>query len=197
MFVAGRQDWIQTQPYFIVFLILVAFDVVTGIVASLPFVFRRWTRDKRGEKPVTSQGGGLASTIAYAGMVKKVMMIIMAMLAAVLDPMVPNVPPVSMMGISFGVTAGSLVCACFIAVEGISILENAARLGAPIPTRLYNALAKLKGSEVQTVRIVETQTPLTVKQEGPVIVAQNPDAAPSRVTVVNTPEDPAHVKETH
>ncbi|MBM7836450.1 phage holin family protein [Clostridium sardiniense] len=38
----------------------------------------------------------------------------------------------------------SLVCYFYIANEGISILENASELGAPIPTKLKNALIQLR-----------------------------------------------------
>ncbi|MDQ0149363.1 holin family protein [Eubacterium multiforme] len=38
----------------------------------------------------------------------------------------------------------SLVCYFYIANEGISILENASELGAPVPSKLKNALIQLR-----------------------------------------------------
>ncbi|MDU5659403.1 MAG: phage holin family protein [Clostridium perfringens] len=46
----------------------------------------------------------------------------------------------------------SLVCYFYIANEGLSLLENAASLGVPIPTKLKDALAQLKeGNKKETL----------------------------------------------
>ena len=46
----------------------------------------------------------------------------------------------------------SLVCYFYIANEGLSLLENSAALGVPIPEKLKNALAQLKeGNKKETI----------------------------------------------
>ena len=46
----------------------------------------------------------------------------------------------------------SLVCYFYIANEGLSLLENSAALGVPIPTKLKDALAQLKeGNKKETI----------------------------------------------
>lgn len=46
----------------------------------------------------------------------------------------------------------SLVCYFYIANEGLSLLENSAALGVPVPTKLKDALAQLKeGNKKETI----------------------------------------------
>lgn len=73
----------------------------------------------------------LSSDVSLRGMAKKAMVLLLVTMAAWLQPLV-------------GLDAlDDLVTGFFIAHEGLSILENAANAGLPIPAVLRAALAKL------------------------------------------------------
>ena len=77
------------------------------------------------------------SSVGFAGLFKKVFIFVLVALAALLDKLVPS-------------TNGAVrtaVCMFYIANEGLSILENAGKIGLPIPEPLQNALQKLKSKE--------------------------------------------------
>lgn len=79
----------------------------------------------------------LSSDRAFRGLAKKAGMISFAIVATQLD-------------YTFGDGQGFLrgaVLMMLIGTEGISILENVARLGVPIPKVLYDRLEQLKGGE--------------------------------------------------
>lgn len=79
----------------------------------------------------------LCSTVGFKGLVKKVFIFVLVALAAMLDKLAP----------ATNGAVRSAVCMFYIANEGISILENAGRLGLPLPETLKNALAKLHAEE--------------------------------------------------
>lgn len=79
----------------------------------------------------------VSSAIGARGIAKKVMIFLLVGLAHLLDTAV------------LGGTAalrGAVIC-FYIANEGISVLENTARLGLPVPERMRAALAQLKEKE--------------------------------------------------
>ena len=75
----------------------------------------------------------LSSSIGYKGLKKKFTIIIILILAVLLDRLLGQ-----------GWVFRTLVVYFYVAMEGISILENAARLGVPIPQSLKNALVQLQ-----------------------------------------------------
>lgn len=77
------------------------------------------------------------STIGSAGIVKKFASILLIGMAGAIEYMLMSVGQDSKGVLILGVTS------FFIVNEGISILENCAQLGLPIPPILYNALEKL------------------------------------------------------
>ena len=79
----------------------------------------------------------LCSTVGFKGLLKKVFIFILVALAAMLDKLVP----------ATNGAVRSAVCMFYIANEGISILENAGRLGLPLPEALKSMLAKLQKQE--------------------------------------------------
>lgn len=79
----------------------------------------------------------LDSTIGYAGIIKKVAIFVMIGMAAAVEYLVMVAGQDSKGLILLGVTS------FFIANEGISVLENCAQIGLPIPAVLFNALEKL------------------------------------------------------
>lgn len=110
--------WGGLDVMFIALLTLMALDFLTGILCGA----------KKGE---------LDSHRAYLGITRKKMMIlIMVAVAVVLDRLL-NAPD----------TARVLVIYYYIAMEGISILENAAKLDFPVPSKLKGILLQLQDKE--------------------------------------------------
>lgn len=85
-----------------------------------------------------TEGGKLSSLAAFKGLLKKVGVIAVVLLAVLLDLAVANSA-----GVTFNAVTGA-TCLWFIASEGVSVLENAAEMGIPIPGILRKALEVLK-----------------------------------------------------
>ena len=112
--------------------------VLIGVM-SLDFV----TGLNTGAMGVSSktEGGRLSSRAAYEGLMRKVMVLLVVLLAVLLDLAVQTGA-----GVSFSAVTGA-TCLWFIASEGVSILENAAHMGLPVPEVLAKALEVMRGSE--------------------------------------------------
>lgn len=76
----------------------------------------------------------LASDIGYNGLIRKAAIFLVVILANQLDLAVPQENPVFR----------TMACYFYIANEGISITENIAMMGVPLPMGLVGALKKLK-----------------------------------------------------
>ena len=83
----------------------------------------------------------LSSQTAFKGILKKVTILIVITVAVSLDTAIN----------AEGLVRG-LVLFFYIGLEGISILENAARMGVPIPDRLKDALIQLKEGNKKEVK---------------------------------------------
>ena len=86
-----------------------------------------------GKSPKTATGG-LSSKTAFEGLLKKVLILIVVGLAALVDHAIT---------VSAGIQMAAVTGACclwFVASEGLSILENAAAMGVPIPKVMMKAL---------------------------------------------------------
>ena len=113
-------------PIVSVLLAVMTLDYLTGILCAIM---------GRSSKTET---GHLSSSVAFTGLLKKALIILVVLLAALLDH------AVSMSAnIQFEAVAGA-TCLWFIASEGMSILENAAKLGIPIPKIILDALELLR-----------------------------------------------------
>jgi len=86
----------------------------------------------------------VSSTVSFKGMAKKAAMILFVMAAVVLDPFVTD----------FAVA--KLIATFFLFTEMISITENLARIGVPVPEWLLTVLAKLKLSSAQVASVQGT-----------------------------------------
>lgn len=80
----------------------------------------------------------MSSRAAFDGLMKKVMIIFVVLLAVLLDMAVETGA-----GVSFSAVTGA-TCLWFIASEGVSVIENASALGVPIPEILKKALEIMK-----------------------------------------------------
>lgn len=96
--------------------LLMGLDYLSGVGVAL-----------LGKSP-KSEGGALSSRVGFAGLMRKAMILIVILLAAVLDNL-----------------TGSAACTgaaamFYIVNESLSILENAVLLGVPVPQKLTQAL---------------------------------------------------------
>ncbi len=90
-----------------------------------------------GKSPKT-ETGGLSSKTAFEGLLKKVLILMVVGLAALVDHAI---------AVSAGIEMAAVTGACclwFVASEGLSILENAAAMGVPIPKILLKALETVR-----------------------------------------------------
>lgn len=110
--------WGGLDTMFVALLIVMALDFVTGIL-------------------VGGRAKQLDSQRAYLGITRKKMMIlIMVAVSVVVDRLVNT-----------NGTTRSLVIFYYFAMEGISIMENAALLDLPIPPKLKDILLQLQNKE--------------------------------------------------
>lgn len=105
---------------------MMTIDFVTGLITGALGVSNK------------TEGGKLSSRAAFEGLMKKVMVLLVVFLAVLVDLAVQ-----AGAGVSFNAVTGA-TCLWFIASEGISVLENAAELGVPIPDVLLRALEIMK-----------------------------------------------------
>lgn len=78
-------------------------------------------------------GDGVNSEKGFKGLLKKITILYVVILAVLIDRLIGQ-----------GWVFRSLVCFWYAANEGISILENVASLGLPVPDQLMNILEQLK-----------------------------------------------------
>lgn len=97
-------------------------DYITGLICGF-----------MGVSPKT-ETGGLSSNAAFRGLLKKVLILLVVGLAALVDMAVGQIANIEIVAVT-GAT-----CLWFVASEGLSVLENAAAMGVPIPKILMNAL---------------------------------------------------------
>lgn len=115
-----------------VLIAMMTIDYVTGLITGAMGVSNK------------TEGGRLSSRAAFEGILRKVMVLLVVLLASLLDLAVQNSA-----GVSFTAVTGA-TCLWFIASEGVSILENAAEMGVPIPGVLRKALEILKDGTQDT-----------------------------------------------
>lgn len=109
-------------PLIWVLLGIMTLDYATGLICGF-----------MGKSPKT-ETGGVSSRTAFVGLMKKILVLIVVMVAALVDHAVQLGA-----GIDFSAVTGA-TCLWFIAAEGLSILENAASMGVKIPGILQRAL---------------------------------------------------------
>lgn len=114
-------------PLIWILLAVMSLDYITGILCGL-----------MGKSPKTEHGG-ISSGAAFIGILKKALILIVVMVAALADHAVTIGA-----GIEFSAVTGA-TCLWFIASEALSILENAAAMGVKIPAVLMHALEIMRG----------------------------------------------------
>ena len=114
-------------PVLLVLIAVMSLDYATGLICGA-----------MGRSPKTEHGG-LSSKAAFLGILKKALVLMVVALAALLDYAVE-----SGAGVEFAAVTGA-TCLWFIASEGVSVIENAAAMGVPVPILLKNALEVMRG----------------------------------------------------
>ena len=112
--------WGKLDGVMLALLAFIAIDYITGLMVGIS------------TKTLNSSTG-------FKGLAKKVFILLLVLIANILDTHV--------MGGS-GVVRG-VVIAFYLANEGISILENAGKLGVPYPEKLREVLEQLKETDEQ------------------------------------------------
>ncbi len=108
------------DPLLKVLVTLMAADYVSGVIVALM------------GRSAKTEYGGLSSKVGAAGLLRKGMMLMVVLVAALID---------SLAGMD-GRMCREAACWFYIANEGISILENVGRAGAPYPKRLSQLLGQ-------------------------------------------------------
>ena len=109
-----------------VLIAMMTLDYVTGLMTGMMGVSSK------------TEGGKLSSRAAFDGLMRKIMIFLVVILSVLVDLAVQYGA-----GVTFNAVTGA-TCLWFIASEGVSVLENAAELGVPIPGILRKALEVLR-----------------------------------------------------
>ena len=102
----------------IALLVFMALDYITGVMCAVA--------DRK-----------LSSAVGFKGICKKVLILMLVGLAHIVD--------VHVVGTGSALR-GAVIC-FYLSNEGLSLLENAAHLGLPVPEKLKNVLSQLHGRE--------------------------------------------------
>lgn len=126
--------------------------IFNGIIAGLggvcTYIFGGWDTPLTvlfwfmGLDYITGLMGAIAqrkldSKVSYKGIAKKLSILIIVTIGVLLDRLINNDVWVFR----------TFVCYFYIANEGLSILENIGKTGAPLPQKLINVLEQLKNKE--------------------------------------------------
>ena len=109
-------------------LVFMVLDYVTGLMCAVV--------DKK-----------LSSAVGFKGICKKLLIIILVGVAHVVDVHV----------VGTGEALRSAVVCFYLSNEGVSVLENAAHLGLPVPEKLKNVLAQIHGRTDETNETEENE----------------------------------------
>lgn len=114
--------FITMPPLVWILIAVMTIDYITGLICGAM------------GKSQKTESGYLASHAAFIGLLKKALILFVVLLAALLDQAVSQGA-----GIEFAAVMGA-TCLWFIASEGLSVLENVASMGVPVPGILLKLL---------------------------------------------------------
>ena len=107
--------WGQMDGLFYALIAFMVLDYITGLISA-------YTAKK------------LSSAVGFTGIAKKVFILILVAVGHILDCHI----------LDGGAVCRSAVIGFYLANEGISILENAGKIGLPLPEKLLDVLEQLK-----------------------------------------------------
>ena len=114
--------FVTMPPLVWILIAVMSIDYITGLICGAM------------GKSQKTESGYLASHAAFMGLMKKALILLVVLLASLLDMAVSKGA-----GISFEAVMGA-TCLWFIASEGMSVLENVASMGVPVPKILMRLL---------------------------------------------------------
>lgn len=114
--------FVTMPPLVWILIAVMTIDYITGLICGAM------------GKSQKTENGYLASHAAFQGLLKKALIILVVTLAYLLDLAVSKGE-----GIQFEAVMGA-TCLWFIASEGLSVLENVANMGVPVPKILMQLL---------------------------------------------------------
>ena len=130
--------FVQMPPLVWILLAVMTIDYITGLICAAM------------GKSSKTENGYIASNVAWQGLMKKALILLVVLLAALLDQAVSKGA-----GIQFEAVMGA-TCLWFIASEGLSILENVATMGVPVPKILLKLLEVMRAKgDVQEAKPAE------------------------------------------
>ena len=118
--------FVNMPPLVWILIAVMTIDFVTGLICAAM------------GKSEKTENGYISSNQAFIGLMKKALILLVVLLAALLDKAVS-----AGAGIAFEAVMGA-TCLWFIASEGFSILENVALMGIPVPKVLLKLLEIMK-----------------------------------------------------
>ena len=118
--------FVNMPPLVWILIAVMTIDFLTGLICGAM------------GKSNKTENGYIASSQAFIGLMKKALILLVVLLAALLDKAVATGA-----GIAFDAVMGA-TCLWFIASEGFSILENVALMGIPVPKILLKLLEIMK-----------------------------------------------------
>ena len=118
--------FVNMPPLVWILIAVMTIDFLTGLICGAM------------GKSNKTENGYIASNQAFIGLMKKALILLVVLLAALLDKAVATGA-----GIAFDAVIGA-TCLWFIASEGFSILENVALMGIPVPKILLKLLEVMK-----------------------------------------------------
>lgn len=139
--------FVSMPPLVWILIAVMSIDYLTGLITGAM------------GKSNKTENGYLESHAALKGLLKKSLIILVVLLAALLDQAVS-----AGAGIQFEAVMGA-TCLWFIASEGLSILENVALMGVPVPKILLKLLEVMR--EKGDVQEAALQPPEEKPEEKP------------------------------
>jgi len=118
--------FVNMPPLVWILIAVMTIDFITGLICGAM------------GKSNKTENGYISSSQAFVGLMKKALILLVVLLAALLDKAVSEGA-----GITFEAVMGA-TCLWFIASEGFSILENVAMMGIPVPKILMRLLEVMK-----------------------------------------------------
>lgn len=142
--------FVNMPPLVWILIAVMTIDFITGLICGAM------------GKSNKTENGYISSNQAFIGLMKKALILLVVLLAALLDQAVTTGA-----GITFDAVMGA-TCLWFIASEGFSILENVALMGIPVPKILLKLLEIMKDKgDTKEQPIISYQKEEEKKEEEP------------------------------